>query len=137
MLIRKLRIVVDTNLWLSFLITKKYAKLDTLLDSKKIQLLFSAELIEEILEVSSRPKFKKYFTQNDLEKLIAIFDSIGEQVKVKSNVKDFRDIKDNFLLNLAIDGRAKYLISGDLDLLSLKQIEKTKIISMTHFLELL
>jgi len=137
MLIRKLRIVVDTNLWLSFLITKKYAKLDTLLDSKKIQLLFSAELIEEILEVSSRPKFKKYFTQNDLEKLIAIFDSIGEQVKVKSNVKDCRDIKDNFLLNLAIDGRAKYLISGDLDLLSLKQIEKTKIISMTHFLELL
>jgi putative PIN family toxin of toxin-antitoxin system len=111
--------------------------LDTLFDTKKIQLLFSKELIEEILEVSSRPKFKKYFAQHDFEKLIAIFDSIGELVEVKTDVKDCRDLKDNFLLNLAIDGRAKYLISGDLDLLSLKKVEKTKIISMAHFLELL
>ena len=65
-----------------------------------------------------RPKFKKFFTEHDLEQVIAIFDSIGELVEVKTNVKACRDLKDDFLLNLAIDGRAEYLISGDLDLLS-------------------
>lgn len=102
MLINKRRIIVDTNLWISFLITRKYAKLDALFDTQKIQLLFSEELIREVIEVSNRKKFKKYFTQNDLEKLVEIFYSIGELVKVKTDVKECRDLKDNFLLNLAI-----------------------------------
>jgi len=137
MLIRKWRIIVDTNLWVSFLITRKYARLDTLFDSKKIQLLFSGELIKEIVEVSNRPKFKKYFSQNDLEKLLEILVSIVELVEVKADVKECRDLKDNFLLNLAIDGKANFLITRDSDLLSLNKIGKTKIVSMTHFLELL
>jgi putative PIN family toxin of toxin-antitoxin system len=65
---------------------------------------------------------------------LSLFDSIGKLVEVKSGVNDCRDFKDNFLLNLAIDGKAKYLISGDKDLLVLGQIKKTKIITMSDFI---
>ena len=54
---------------------------------------------------------------------------------MKSTVKDCRDIKDNFLLNLAIDGKANFLVTGDKDLLILEKIKKTQIITMTDFLE--
>lgn len=135
MKIRKTKVIIDTNLWISFLITKNYKLLDGLFEQKKIQLLFSKELIEEFLMVAKRPKFEKYFKESDIERLLTLFDSIGKLVQVKSDVKECRDLKDNFLLNLAIDGKAKYLISGDKDLLVLAQIGKTKIVSMADFLE--
>ena len=135
MKIRKTKVIIDTNLWISFLITKNYTKLDSLFERKKIQLLFSKELIEEFILVAKRPKFEKYFKESDIERLLNLFDSIGKLVQVKSDVKDCRDFKDNFLLNLAIDGKAKYLISGDKDLLVLGKIEKTTIITMADFLD--
>lgn len=46
-----------------------------------------------------------------------------------------RDEKDNFLLNLSIDSKADYLITGDKDLLVLEKIEWTEIMSFTDFIE--
>ncbi|MDT8416144.1 MAG: putative toxin-antitoxin system toxin component, PIN family, partial [Flavobacteriaceae bacterium] len=58
------------------------------------------ELLEEFIDIVSRPKFKKYFSKRDIEKILAYFDQFGELVKVKSEIKICRDQKDNFLLNL-------------------------------------
>jgi uncharacterized protein len=44
-----------------------------------------------------------------------------------------RDSKDNFLLNLAVDGKADYLITGDKDLLEIGQIDKTSILTFKEF----
>ena len=55
------RIIIDTNLWISFLITKDFLKLDDLLFSKKVVLVFSQELLDEFLEVARRPKFRRFF----------------------------------------------------------------------------
>jgi uncharacterized protein len=135
MKIKKTRVIIDTNLWISFLITNNYTKLDILFENKSIQLLFSKELIEEFLFVANRPKFQKYFSKMEIEKLLMTFDSIGKLIKVKTNINKCRDIKDNFLLNLAIDGNANYLISGNNDLLLLGKIGKTRIISISEFLD--
>jgi len=43
------------------------------------------------------------------------------------------DPKDNFLLALAKDGNADYLITGDNNLLSLKEFGKTKIVTLSEF----
>jgi len=46
----------------------------------------------------------------------------------------FRDrTKDNFLLALARDGNADYLITGDKDLRDMKVFEKTKIVTLNEF----
>ena len=59
---KKLQVILDTNLWISFLITKTLSKLDKHLQQGKMQLVFSEESFTEFLEVANRLKFKKYFT---------------------------------------------------------------------------
>ena len=59
-----------------------------------------------------------------------IIENFSFLIQVSSDVDYCRDEKDNFLLNLAIDGKADYLVTGDQDLLELKKLGKTKIITI-------
>jgi putative PIN family toxin of toxin-antitoxin system len=129
------KIIIDTNLWISFLITKNFRKLDSKIKARAIRIVFSLELIEEFLTVINRPKFKKYFDKRDTETLIDLFDVYGEIFEIKSKVDLCRDKKDNFLLALAKDSQADYLITGDKDLLELKVLGATKIILISDYLK--
>ena len=129
------RIIIDTNLWISFLITKDFRKLDAKIKAKSIRVVFSLELIEEFLAVVNRPKFKKYFDKSDIEALFDLFDVYGEIVEVKSEVDLCRDKKDDFLLALAKDSQADFLMTGDKDLLELRVFGSTKIIAATDYLK--
>ncbi len=111
------RIILDTNLWISFLITKDYTRLDNILFSKKCILVFSTELLEEFLEVAKRPKFRSFFSSSDIEDLLELLNEYADFVKVVTKVKMSRDPKDDFLLALAVDGKADILLTGDQDLL--------------------
>ncbi len=129
------RVILDTNLWISFLLTTGFVKLDSIFENPNIKLVFSKELLEEFIEVSQRPKFRKYFSLTDLQDLLF---SIKEQalfVPVKSTVTVCRDPKDNFLLALAKDSKATHLITGDKDLLELKTFGKTKIVTIARYLD--
>jgi uncharacterized protein len=127
------KIIIDSNLWISYLIKKDYFWLDKLIKNEDICLVFSDELITEFLDVVHRPKFTKYISKSDLGELIEIFDKFCVYFKVVSDVDLCRDSKDNFLLNLAIDSEADYILTGDSDLLALKQIGKTKILTTKQF----
>ena len=116
------RIIIDTNLWISFLITNDFKKLDQFLDPDKYQIVFSEELFNEFLEVVHREKFNRYFNDLNIKILIEIINDKALFVKVISIVNECRDLKDNFLLSLAIDGDVDYLITGDNDLLILKYL---------------
>jgi len=137
MAIRKTNIILDTNIWISFLITNDLEKLDVLISMGKIRILFSDELLEEFISVVQRPKFNKYFIKKDIEYLLDTFDTYGKIIKIKSDIKECRDTKDNFLLNLAVDGKADYLITGDKDLLVMQNIQNTIIISIAEFLKII
>lgn len=132
---KPLKIIIDTNLWVSFIISNKLTLLDGLLFSQKISLLFSEELINEIAVTITKPKLRKYFATNGLEEMLTAFEPFIDLIKVRSSVTLCRDPNDNFLLALAKDGKADYLLTGDKDLLELVKFGKTKIISMTTFLE--
>lgn len=127
------RVIIDTNLWISYLISNRLIKIDSLLEQKRIRFIFSEESLEEFVEVASRPKFRKFFSMEDISKLLELFDYFGELVEVTSMVDICRDPKDNFLLVLAKDSNADFLITGDKDLLVLKQFEMTKIITFSEF----
>lgn len=130
-----LKVIIDTNLWISFLITKSHSQIDNLLINKKIRIVFSEELLTEFFDVIQRPKLNKYFSPNDIKELLDVFDFYGDLVKVKSRIEQCRDPKDNFLLSLAVDSKADYLLTGDNDLLEIGQIGKTKIQTITEFTE--
>ena len=135
MAIKKKRIILDTNLWISFLITKDLSKLDNGIFTGEIILIFSQELLNEFITVVSRPKSKKYFSQEDIIEILDIIDQQAEFVEVRSDIKKCRDEKDNFLLSLAVDGNADFLITGDQDLLELKEIKKTQIVTINQYLK--
>jgi putative PIN family toxin of toxin-antitoxin system len=128
------RVIIDTNLWISFLISNNFNKLDKILDSKQCSVIFSQELLDEFIEVSRRPKLIHYFGQSALEEILEKIDEFAEFIDVTSQVNFFSDSKDNFLLSLAVDGHADYLITGDKALLDVKKYRETEIISISEFL---
>ena len=134
MLKKRHKVIIDTNLWISFLLTNNLSQLDELINKKKIILLFSKELLDEFVAVAQRPKFKKYFTVDDLEHLLDQIHLHAEFIICKSEVLVCRDKEDNFLLSLAKDGKATHLITGDKDLLVLEEFGKTKIVTIADYL---
>ncbi|MEQ1921261.1 MAG: putative toxin-antitoxin system toxin component, PIN family [Pyrinomonadaceae bacterium] len=131
-----IRVILDTNLWISYLISKRLGKIDELFERDDLVLLFSEELLEEFIEVAGRKKFRSYFPNEDIDELLSLFDEFGEVVEVTSEIDICRDPKDNFLLALAKDGHADFLISGDTDLLDIKNFETTNIVSYSEFEEI-
>ncbi|MFS8082355.1 MAG: putative toxin-antitoxin system toxin component, PIN family [Ginsengibacter sp.] len=131
---RKNRIVIDTNIWISFLLTKDFSSFDKIVSNPNLTLLFSSKLLEEFVAVAGRPKFKKYFSQTDLEELLYRMNEHGEFIFVTSSATICRDPKDNFLLSLSKDGNASHLITGDNDLLDLKRFGKTQIVTLKKYI---
>lgn len=130
---KKHRIIIDTNLWISFLLTRQFAFLDSLLEKKRVRLIFCQELLAEFITVIQRPKLHKFFSENDIGMLLDIIQKYSEFVKITSIVNVCRDEKDNFLLSLAKDSSADYLITGDKDLLIIKRFENTQIITIAEY----
>lgn len=132
----KKRVIIDTNLWISFLIGRRLHSLPKLIAKSKVRLVFSNELLEEIRAVTSRPQFKRYFNPKDVEELIAFMNVIGRNYKIGNIEPLCRDPKDDFLLALAVCSKAHYLITGDKDLLELGQIADCKIVTVAEFEDL-
>ncbi|HWB63220.1 MAG TPA: putative toxin-antitoxin system toxin component, PIN family [Chitinophagales bacterium] len=131
----KWRLVVDTNIWISFLISKNFPELLRLIETQKVVLLFSNELLEELLAVAERPKMRRYFPFENSYNLLGLFDVYGEFIEVKSKTSFSTDKADNFLIDLAVDGRADYLITGDAALLNVMTVKKTRIVKYSDFLK--
>ena len=132
---KPLKLIIDTNLWVSFIISNKQSLLDPLLFTEEARLLFNAELFTEIQQTITKPRLKKYFGTNALEEMLSTFEPYIDLIEVESIVTICRDPKDNFLLALAKDGKADYLLTGDKDLLDLIKFGKTKIKTITAFID--
>ena len=129
------RVILDTNLWISYFLRSGNSPLNRLIEQEQLIFLWSEELIEELIQVSQRDKFRKYIPLDQLTSFLGYLQSKSELVDVKSEVKLCRDPADDFLLCLAKDGTADFLITGDKDLLALSQISSTQILTLTTFIE--
>lgn len=124
-----MKLIVDTNVWISFLISPNLEWLESHLESGTVTLLFSDKSLSEVVTVAQRPKLRKYFSSKQLKALISLFDTYGTMISVSSKLDICRDSDDNFLLKLAVDGDADFLVSGDKDLLVIGRVEKCQIIT--------
>lgn len=114
---KKPKVVIDTNIWISFLIGKKLNSLKSLISNKNIQIIVSDELIEEIEDVTNRPKLKKYFPHKKVRDFISLLRIISSQHSIEVIEPICRDPKDDFLLALSKETKADFLVTGDDDLL--------------------
>jgi putative PIN family toxin of toxin-antitoxin system len=131
------RVIIDTNLWISFLITNNLNILSELFLFERFQIIFSDELFNEFLDVARRPKFKKYFDEKSVQLLIGNIYEKLEFIEVASAITICRDLKDNFILALSIDGNVDYIVTGDKDLLSLNGFKGKKIITINEFIKII
>jgi len=130
---KKTRLVVDANAWISSLLTPGFHERLKIVFDVRYHLMVSEELFRDLASAIRKPYLAKHIKQVEYEYLVSQLRVDAELVEVHSVVNACRDPKDNFLLALAKDGNADYLITGDDDLRSMKQFEKTIIVSLNEF----
>ena len=131
-----IRVVIDTNWWISFVINPSRSQLTNLLLRNDIVICASAELIAEVNTTIQYPKLAKYIKPDVIKEFIEIFPQTVQIFPIVTKVEICRDIKDNFLLSLSKDANADFLITGDSDLLVLNQFENTRILTLSEFINL-
>lgn len=127
------RVIIDTNCWISFLIGRRLLRLVNLLSSERVKLVVCQELLDELQDVTSRPKLAKYFPKKEVDSLIEFMELIGERFEPQQKVQICRDAADDYLLALAIESHAHYLVTGDQDLLVIKKIKNCRIVDVITF----
>lgn len=130
---KSIKVIFDTNVWISFLIGKRLAKLKQYISDGTITIITTDQLFEEILSVTSLKKLQKYFPEASVRELINLLENIALNVDVQSKHVISRDPKDNFLLDLIDFSNADYLVTGDKDLLEHNPFRSAQILSPTDF----
>jgi len=111
-----MRIVVDTNLWISALFSYSLRqRLESIIGNDQIFILASEELLKEIRGVAERPNIQKFIKPELTTSLIEVLSKRLDMIEVNSQVQVCRDPNDDFLLALCKDGKADFLITGDKD----------------------
>ncbi len=110
--------VIDTNIWISYLLSKKYHQLVKLILEHELKTVTCKNLVNEFKHVLQREKFKKYIRQKEIDEAIKIHLKLCNfiQVGLKSDV--LTDKKDNYLLDLYRATNASFLVTGDKKLIS-------------------
>ena len=132
-----LRITVDTNILISATINQgKPYQILRLAKEGKIIIVLSLNILEEFKEVISRPRFG--FSNSQISDVLKHIINISEIVipNVKINIVK-KDPDDNMILEAAVSGDAKYIVSGDGDLLDLLEYRGIKILKAAEFLRII
>lgn len=131
----RIRVVVDTNLWISLLIGGKLGDLLEILVDPALELITTELLRTEIVNVTQRPKFRKYFSAEKVQALMEWMDQVMTTIEIDRITQRCRDPKDDYLLELAVQSHAIYLVSGDNDLLVMQEVEGCRIMTCSQFVE--
>lgn len=100
----------------------------------KHQVLMSEATLEELARVLSRSKFDRYVSVADRQQFIRHLGSIVEMVPIARRVQVCRDPKDDALLELALNGEASHIVTGDADLLVLHPWQGVAILTPADWL---
>lgn len=136
-----MRVVLDTNILVRALIMPhgSVGPVVQRLRQGDYILLYSATLLEELVDVLNRPRIRdKYgLTAADIETILRLMLLRGQVITPTRSITACRDPKDNKFLEVAVTGQAEALVSGDEDLLVLHPFEGIPIVSPAEFLKLL
>ena len=133
-----MKVILDTNIWISFLLGKRLNVLREIFSMEKVEIFVSDQLLSEIRDVVSRPKF---IGKIGLDAVLKLFELISAKCKFINDYPDIetaiRDTKDLYLLSMAENIPADYLVTGDNDLLVLRNYKETRIITFAEFINII
>jgi len=129
------RFVVDTNVFVSaiaLLLSVPRKAVDKALDHGV--LLFSESTLTELAEVLSRSKFDRYSEIEERMLCLCQLRSTAELVPIIQLVRECRDPKDDKFLEVALNGKADLILTGDADLLEMHPWRRVEILPPTDYL---
>lgn len=115
-----MRCVIDTNAFVSATVFSLSVPRQAV--SKVLRgglLLFSEYTMDELKEVLFRSKFDRYVSREERILFLAQLGSVAEFVPIIQLVRECRDPKDDRFLEVALNGRADVIVTGDADLLGM------------------
>lgn len=121
-----MRVVVDTNVWVSALLNPSGppALVLAALGSRRFALVTSEPLLAELAEVLLRPRIvRKYgITPEDVDELVSLLRRRAEIVPVVGEIRLCRDPDDDMVIETAQRGRADLLVTRDEDLKGTREV---------------
>ena len=130
------RFVFDTNVVVSALLMKKSVARGALNKARVAgTILLSLDVIEELHDVLSRHAFDRYIDEEDRLKFLSLLIKEATLIEIDETIKECRDPKDDKFLELAVNGNANIIVSGDKDLQVLHPFRNIPILSPREFLD--
>ena len=130
------RFVVDTNVLVSHLLLPESVPGQALRVALSLgDMLVSDSTLTELATVINRPKFDKYISKPDRRKFFEVLAPLCIKVEILQTIQASRDRKDDKFLEVAINGSADFILTGDTDLLELHPFHEIPIYSPSQFLE--
>lgn len=132
-----LKVCIDTNIWISgVMFSGKPADVVNAAFSRKFEVILSQIILDEIEKnLLGKFRFSRGNTKRLLNRILQIADLYEPSGIVRVIPKRHTD---NLILETAMLGGAKYLVTGDLEhLLPLKLYKHVKIVDAAHFLSIL
>jgi putative PIN family toxin of toxin-antitoxin system len=130
------RVVIDTNVFLSGLFSATSAPARAVERAVcEHQVLASKATLRELAAKLLSPKFDRYVAR---ERRMALLDRLAPNlvmVEIVQRIRACRDPKDDSFLELAVNGSANLVVTGDRDLLSLHPFRGIDILSPSAYLE--
>lgn len=135
-----MRIVLDTNVWLSAIFWEGEAsKIIELAEKRKFEIIISKDIILEIIGVLNKEtKFHKFMQEieQNIGDLIKTILSISNLIRIKTKVDIVKEHPaDNIILEAAIAGKADFIVSYDKHILNLLEFRGIRVIEPTEFLK--
>jgi putative PIN family toxin of toxin-antitoxin system len=130
------RIVLDTNVLVSAVVLPGSVPRRAVSKGlRQSSLLFSEPTMTELAQVLSRPKFDHYVSLEERMLFIAELGRRADFVPIISVVRQCRDPKDDKFLEVALNGRADVIITGDADLLMIHRWREITILSPAEYVK--
>lgn len=129
------RLVLDTNVVVSGMLFPGAAPGRVLVKAQMYNVLASEATLLELVEVMSRSRFDRYVDAAIRKQLVAAYVSACETVEVTSSIHACRDPRDDKFLEVAVDGDADLIVTGDQDLLALNPFRGIAILTPSAYLE--
>lgn len=92
-------------------------------------ILVSDASLSELRRVLGRAKFDRYLTRADRDEFLLALTQECELVEIEELVRACRDPKDDHVLEVAVNGRATTIVTGDEDLLELNPFRGVEIVT--------
>jgi putative PIN family toxin of toxin-antitoxin system len=129
------RIVVDTNVLVSRLLAPRSVPAQAVRRAADDGvLLLSEATAAELADVLGRPKFDPYVSVRDRQQFLRVLLRIAILVPILHRVQACRDPTDDKFLEVAVNGEAALVITGDADLLALRAFRGIPILTPAAYL---